>query len=198
MTTQTMTTQKPTNPPLRVVLDANVLYPFTLRDTFLRIATEEYIKVYWSQEILDEVSRNLILKAVITQKQLDHLLNAMNRYFPRAMVKDYEQLVDTMPNDEKDRHVAAVAVRASADVIITNNLKDFKTLPDGVDAQSPDDFLVKLFHKYPTEIIKILQEQAAEMKRPPITFNELLARLTKVAPLFVQAVYALNTPCIDC
>jgi len=188
MTTQTMTTQKPTNPPLRVVLDANVLYPFTLRDTFLRIATEEYIKVYWSQEILDEVSRNLILKAVITQKQLDHLLNAMNRYFPRAMVKDYEQLVDTMPNDEKDRHVAAVAVKVSANVIVTNNLKDFKNLPDGIEAQSPDDFLIKLFHKFPDEIIEILKEQAADMKRPPVTFDELLERLAKVVPLFVKAV----------
>jgi hypothetical protein len=42
----------------RVVLDANVLFPFSLRDTLLRAAAAGYFQVYWSTEILDETSRN--------------------------------------------------------------------------------------------------------------------------------------------
>ena len=39
---------------LKVILDANVLFPFTLRDTLLRAAAEGYFQLYWSAEILDE------------------------------------------------------------------------------------------------------------------------------------------------
>jgi hypothetical protein len=46
-----------------------------------------------------------------------------------------------MKNHEKDRHVAAAAVKASAQVITTSNLKDFGELPEGIEAQSPDVFL---------------------------------------------------------
>ena len=136
------------------------------------------------------MSRNLIQKAGISQQQSEHLLSAMNQYFPQAMVVDYESLIDQMPNQEKDRHVAAVAVKVSADVIVTNNLKDFQHLPDGIYAQSPDDFLVMLLDDKPNEIIHILREQAADMKRPPFTFDMLLQRLAKVVPSFVQAVRA--------
>ncbi len=34
--------------PFKVVLDANVLYPFTLRDTLLRAAAAGFFQAYWS------------------------------------------------------------------------------------------------------------------------------------------------------
>ena len=37
---------------LIVVLDANVLYPFSLRDTLLRVAAEDLYQVRWSDQIL--------------------------------------------------------------------------------------------------------------------------------------------------
>ncbi len=40
------------------MLDANVLFPFTLRDTPLRAAAEGCFQVYWSEQILDEATRN--------------------------------------------------------------------------------------------------------------------------------------------
>jgi hypothetical protein len=40
--------------PLIVVVDANVLFPFTLRDTVLRAATAGFYQLRWSAEILDE------------------------------------------------------------------------------------------------------------------------------------------------
>ena len=69
----------------------------------------------------------------------------MEREFPEAQVVGYEHIIDDMPNDPKDRHVVAAAVKAGAQVITTANLKDFAALPDGVEAQSPDEVLCKLF-----------------------------------------------------
>ena len=43
-----------------VVLDANVLFPFTLRDTLLRAAAAELYQVRWTGRILDEMARNLV------------------------------------------------------------------------------------------------------------------------------------------
>lgn len=46
--------------PFRAVLDANVLFPFTLRDTLLRAAAVRMFQAYWSEEILAEATRNLV------------------------------------------------------------------------------------------------------------------------------------------
>lgn len=176
--------------PLRVVLDANVLYPFTLRDTLLRIAAAGYYQVCWSSQILEEVSRNLVDKAGITSAQATHLLTAMNKAFPEAMVTGHEALIETMPNDEKDRHVAAAALTAAAQIIVTNNLRDFRRLPDSIEAHSPDQFLKDLFALDPDGFVVILQAQAAALQRPPVTFIQLLDGLAKSVPTFVQTVHA--------
>jgi hypothetical protein len=43
------------------VLDANVLFPFTLRYTVLRAAAAGFYQARWSGQILDEVTRNLVI-----------------------------------------------------------------------------------------------------------------------------------------
>ena len=119
--------------PGRVVLDACVLYPFTLRDTLLRMAAEGMYQLYWSAQILEETRRNLVAKQ-ITEDQATRLLAAMTGAFPQAMVIDYEALIPRMKNEPKDRHVVAVAVKAEAGTIVTGNLRHFHDLPDGIRA----------------------------------------------------------------
>lgn len=46
--------------PFVVVVDANVLFPFTLRDTVLRAAASGFYQLHWTSEILDEMERNLV------------------------------------------------------------------------------------------------------------------------------------------
>lgn len=46
--------------PFIVLLDANVLFPFSLRDTLLRAAAAGFYQVRWSSQILDEMTRNLV------------------------------------------------------------------------------------------------------------------------------------------
>jgi predicted nucleic acid-binding protein len=163
--------------PFKVVLDANVLYPFSLRDTFLRAAAAGFFQIYWSEQILDEVLRNLVGKLQVTGEQAARLRRQMATAFPEAMVTGHEPLIAAMENDEKDRHVAAAAIKAGAQVIVTSNLRDFRMLPDGIEAQSPDDCLCNLLDLDPPTMIALVREQAAALKRPPRSFDELLARL---------------------
>jgi hypothetical protein len=42
-----------------VTYDANVLYPSTLRDLLIRIAQAGLVQARWTDQILDEVFRNI-------------------------------------------------------------------------------------------------------------------------------------------
>ncbi|MCB9761265.1 MAG: PIN domain-containing protein [Alphaproteobacteria bacterium] len=177
--------------PFRVVLDANVLFPFTVRDTLLRAAAMGMFQVYWSEEILAEATRNLLRTGRMNDAQAAHLMAAIRNAFPEAIVQDYQALISSMPNDEKDRHVAAVAVKAGAQVIVTSNLKDFRSLPDGIEALSPDAFLLDLLDLAPDNMLELLERQANALRRPPVTLSELLTGLGKTVPRFEQQVRGL-------
>jgi predicted nucleic acid-binding protein len=181
--------------PFKVVLDANVLYPFSLRDTLLRAAAAALFQVYWSDEILEETRRNLVKSAAVPEDSATRLIATMKAAFPEARVTGYESLVASMRNDPKDTHVSAAAVKAGAQVIVTSNLSDFQDLPEGIEAQSPDEFLGNLFDLDRDCLVDLLREQAAALRRPPRSFEELIAGLAKVVPDFVASVRAhLNAP----
>ena len=178
---------------LSVVLDACVLFPMYLRDTLLSTADEGLYLPYWSQKILDEAIGNLIAGRKLSQKKAKNLENQINLAFPEAMVEVPVGLEEAMTNEPKDRHVLAAAVTAKADVIVTNNLKDFREndlAPWNIKAQSPDEFLSALFDEYPDSILELLQQQSQKYKNPPKTFSELIIFLSEKAgtPTFASNV----------
>ena len=162
--------------PFIVVVDANVLFPLTLRDTVLRAAAADLYQLRWSKQILDEMERNLVATGTMPADKAARLREQMEKFLPEAMVTGYEPLVAVMQNDAKDRHVVAAAVKAGAQVITTANLKDFTPLPDGIEAQSPDEFLCNLFDLHPEGFIELLREQASDLHKPPVTFGDRLRR----------------------
>lgn len=176
--------------PFVVVVDANVLFPLTLRDTVLRAADRGFFQLRWTKDILDEMERNLVSTGTTTAEQAAKLRAQMEKYFPEAAVTGYEPLVAGLMNDAKDRHVVAAAVKAGAQVITTANLKDFAPLPEGIEAQHPDEFLDNLFDLDSDRFIEMLREQAEDLRNPPVTFDELLVRLEKVVPDVVAAIRA--------
>ncbi|HKT16139.1 MAG TPA: hypothetical protein VJR87_12125, partial [Allosphingosinicella sp.] len=101
---------------------------------------------------------------------------------------DREELEGAMPNDPKDRHVAAAAATIGATFIVTANLKDFMRLPMGMQAVTPDAFLLERFEAMPEEILAALRKQASGYRNPPTTIDELLAWLERDLPTFVDAV----------
>lgn len=176
--------------PFKVVLDANVLYPAALRDTLLRAAAMGLYQMYWTDEILDEVCRNLVTDEEMSLEQATRLRTEMITCFDEAMVIDFASLIPSMPNDAKDRHVAAAAVRSGAQVIVTINLRDFAQLPAGIEAKSPDEFLCDLFDLNPSGFVDLLRAQAAALKNPPISFGTLLNHLKLFAPTLVTECVA--------
>ncbi|HEV7668027.1 MAG TPA: PIN domain-containing protein [Thermoanaerobaculia bacterium] len=176
--------------PFIVVVDANVFFPLTLRDTVLRAAAAGFYQLRWSAKILDEMERNLVSTATMPADKAARLRAMMELHFPEAEVIGYEPLIAGLQNDEKDRHVVATAVKAGAQVISTSNLKDFAPLPDGLEAQSPDEFLCNLFDLDPESFVWMLREQAADLLKPPVSFEELLERLARVVPELVVGVRA--------
>ena len=174
--------------PFGALLDANVLYPMTLRDTLLRAAAHGYYQLLWSHQILEEARRNLVAHGRVTEVQATHLFDTMQRAFPESMVKGFEGLIEAMPNAPGDRHVTAAAVVSEAQVIVTMNLKDFRELPEGIEAQSPDEFLSDLMDLDPDGFVELLREQAAALKNPPFSFEQLLGGLARVVPRFVGVV----------
>jgi predicted nucleic acid-binding protein len=174
----------------RVVLDASVLYPASLRDTLLRAAERGLYSPVWSDLILDEVSRNLVADHRIDESR-SSLIAQLRRVFPRAEVRVPENLIEQMTNEAKDRHVLAAAVVARAEVVVTANLRDFRQgalSPYGIVALSPDTFLQRLFDARSELMMAILQAQAADLVDPPLTTMDVLAALALHAPSFVTLV----------
>ncbi len=74
--------------PVRVVLDACVLYPPSLRDLLLTLAALDAFDVRWSEAILEELRRNVVADnpKVDPDRFSSHTLVEMRRHFPEAMV----------------------------------------------------------------------------------------------------------------
>jgi predicted nucleic acid-binding protein len=180
--------------PFAVVLDANVLFPLTLRDSLLRAADAGLYQLHWSAEILDEAERNLVSSGTMKADQAAHLRATMEKHFPEALVTGHESLVAALQNDPKDRHVVAAALKVGAQVIVTANIKDFVPLPAGIEVQHPDVFLSNLFDLDPEAFIEMLAQQAADLRKPPLTLDELLGRLERMVPDLVTAVREHRAP----
>lgn len=166
-----------------VALDACVLYGYPVRDTLLRAIEVDLYRPAWSEEVWAEVLRNLQdprRTRPHTPEVAQRLMAAIRRSFPSAFVTGYESLIPAMQVDPKDRHVAAMAVRASAQVLVTFNLKHFSAAalaPYGIAVQHPDTFLYNLYLRTPSLLVEIVRAQAADLVNPPMTTHALLDAL---------------------
>jgi predicted nucleic acid-binding protein len=175
------------------VLDACVLVPASLRDTLLRLAYDDLFTPNWSASILREVERTPITNGLAPAISAARLLDSMTIAFPQAAVPSdaVERLTSSMTNQPKDRHVLAAAVAVSAPIIVTLNLTDFSPeslAPNGVQAQTPDSFLIPLVEAEPERVLVLLRQQAVDLVRLPISLDQMLDNLALHAPSFVALV----------
>ncbi len=181
-----------------VVLDANVLFPASLRDLLLRCAEQRLYRLQISEQIWEEVVRNLGAIARLTGEQVRRL-HAEVQEFLRSydfLVTGYEPLIPTLTNHPKDRHVLAVAVHVDAQLILTFNLKDFPIsalAPFGVVAEHPDTLLTRLYDGQPDILQQIVHDQAAALKNPPLTASDVLDTLAQHIPVFATRLRASLT-----
>ena len=129
--------------------------------------------------LLASLERNLGRRG-LNEKQIRHRLDQMNGAFPDALVVGYEALIDQMVNDPKDRHVLAAAARGGAEVLVTENLRDFPAQavhPYNIEVVNQDTFLLDAFDLRPAEVLAALRRQVSRYHREPRTLESLLAIL---------------------
>ncbi len=168
--------------PVTAVYDANILYPAPLRDLFIRLAQVGLVRARWTETIHDEWARNVLKdNPSLTAERLARTRMLMNEAVRDCLVSGYEDLIDSLIlPDPDDRHVLAAAIRSSAEVIVTYNLKDFPTetlAKFDIEAQHPDDFLLSLFDLAPGQVCAAIKRQRESLRNPPKTAEEILTTL---------------------
>jgi predicted nucleic acid-binding protein len=178
-----------------VVYDADVLYPSTLRDLLIRIAQAGLVQAKWTEQILDEVFKNISEnRPDLEADALVRTRRLMVTAIRDCLVTGYEPLVSALElPDPGDRHVLAAAIKARAQVIVTNNRKDFPAGPLrqwDIDPKDADEFVLDQIGLSAKIVWGCVQQIANSWQRPPGTVGDVLASLERQG--LVQAVAELR------
>lgn len=136
---------------LTAMLDTSVLWPSLQRDFLLSLAAEGAYRPVWSAAVLAELEFHEAAKLrargtdpADADRRAAGLVATMRGAFDDALTVGWEHLEGSygLP-DVDDEHVVAAAVTASADVIVTANLRDFPValLPGELQAVPPMGFV---------------------------------------------------------
>jgi hypothetical protein len=169
---------------IAAVLDANVLYSAPLRDYLLHLAKLKVYDPVWTDAIQQEWVRSLLkARPDLDRASLEATQRSMDRYFPRSNLKDYESIIGSLSlPDPNDRHVLAAAIKRSARIIVTANMKDFpeKILaPYCIRVEHPDDFVLACIDRERSKAIKALKNQVKYLKNPPLSTEKVLENLKR-------------------
>lgn len=169
--------------PFVVILDANVLYPFRIRDVLLTFAHEGLFRARFTEEIMYEWTKNLVQQKPELEESVISQARMIRQTFDECFVTGHMSLIDglEMP-DKDDRHVLAAAIRCSAQVIVTENRRDFP--PDlleeyDIEVLGADDMLVSTYELFPVEAARALGRVRRRYKNPSMTVSEFLLDLTR-------------------
>ncbi|MEO0485023.1 MAG: PIN domain-containing protein [Pseudomonadota bacterium] len=175
---------------MKVLLDACVLYPTVQREILLKTARAGAYQPLWSERILEEWRRAAARLGPVAAAQADGEVAFIRSMWPDAAVApragDEARLWLPDPNDV---HVLASAIAGSAEVLLTENAKDFPrgTLhEEGIRRDTPDHFLTSLLVSYPAAVRGAVDEtwaKARTMEGCPSTLRATLkkARLPRLA-----------------
>lgn len=172
--------------PIRIVLgDANVLYSRALRDYLLYAAARQLVSIRWSPQILDEVVEHLIQNvAGFDAASGSRLTEAMNHAFPQAETtpdeRAYARLEGLPLPDPDDRHVIAASLTARAQLLCTNNIKDFPPVVMaelGIVALTADELLELLITESPAQMKEV--HRTAVSRLPGATDSTTIAALVR-------------------
>lgn len=160
-------------PPV-AVFDACVLYPFQLRNLLVQISVDRLVDARWTDEIHEEWIRNLVANTPeLTRARLETTRALMDQVLPHARVTDYAARIPTITlPDPDDRHVAAAAIAAGADVIVTWNVRDFPTAElrrHGRRKATPDAFLTDLHAADPAVVAASVENARRNLNRSRVS-----------------------------
>lgn len=133
---------------MKVLLDANVLFPTVLREMLLGAAAGGAFAPLWSARILEEWARATRRLPEGAEAVARAEIAALRDRWPAAEVAPDEDMIARLSlPDPGDRHVLAAAIAGGADVLMTRNRADFPTRTlarHGILLREPDGFLTEL------------------------------------------------------
>ncbi|MCB9317540.1 MAG: PIN domain-containing protein [Lewinellaceae bacterium] len=164
------------------VLDTNVMLPIEVRDLLFWFAHDDLYTPKWSKHIFDEWE-DVMRRKNVPETEIRKRIGWANQAFPDAMVENYEVLLDglNLP-DPKDRHVLAAAIKTSANIIVTNNLKDFPEAyiaTYGLSAKNADTFLTETIDLNPDVAVNSFRKLVLNRRNPNLDEFDVLDRLRK-------------------
>jgi predicted nucleic acid-binding protein len=167
-----------------VLYDANVLYPNTLRDLLIRIGQSGIVQAKWTDQILDEVFRNLsVNRPDIAPEKHAVVRGLMNASIADVLVAEYEPLIDALSlPDKDDRHVLAAAIKCKAQALVTDNVKDFPRdvlATWDIEPKRPDDFVLDQIDIDARVVYACVQQIVDSRTRRPETIEDVLAQLER-------------------
>ena len=119
----------------------------------------------------------------VSDDEANKRVNRANKAFPDALVTNYSGLINSLElPDPKDRHVLAAAIKTNANIIVTNNIKDFPKeylASFGLMAKTADDFLTDIIDLNPDQAVKAFKQLVLNRVNPDLDEFQVLDILRK-------------------
>lgn len=159
------------------VMDTNVIFPIEIRDLLFWFAFYDLFTPKWSKHIFDEWE-DVMRRKGVSEEEITKRIGRANQAFPDALVQNYEPLIPclTLP-DEKDCHVLAAAIKVNANLIVTNNIKDFPKdylSKFSLAAKKADDFLTDIIDLNQQDAVKAFKELVMNRRNPDLDEFQVL------------------------
>lgn len=169
------------------LIDACTLADTMRRNLLLTLAEVEFFRVRWSQPILGE-TRAAIHKMLVSREAADafdksvRAISFMERAFEDATVIDFDGYMPSCGGlpDPGDAHVLAAALKTQANLIVTENLKDFPSAvlePLDLEAKSADAFIADTIALETGRAVQAIQRMRLRFKKPELSADQLLLEM---------------------
>ncbi len=184
---------------MRAFLDTNALMGSLSTDMLLSCAEKPFIvyRPYWNSHVLKELRHHL---PEIIARQPDPVddpvmaaerrIKAMSKAFPRASVAGWQAYLpetESLVNDPFDAPILAGALASKANVLVTENLKDFQRAlireRYGIDVTNESSFLSLLLDNNTSRTTRALIAMTEGHHDPPRNLKELHARCLEIPEL---------------
>lgn len=169
----------------RALLDACVLVRVAARETLFAFAEQGLFQAFWSPRIeMEWRAASAKPDRGVEAAAIDGDIALARLRFPAAVVADDAALAAveaelSLP-DWHDRHVLAAAIVAGADLIVTDNLRDFprrRLAAHGVIPVSADEYAAALTARGEDAPLRRAFRRLAQSAAEPVEIADLPARL---------------------
>jgi len=154
---------------MKILIDANVLYPTVMREVVLGVARTGLFTPLWSPRILEEWARAATRLGAQGEAQARSEIAMLQAAWPQAEIRYAPELENRLwLPDPGDVHVLAAAIAGSADAIMTVNAKDFPRnilTEEGLHRVDPDSYLQGCIEANPDLVVPVAHAVLAEAQR---------------------------------